>query len=627
MKILSLTAGVAAAALFAVQAQAAGSGSSSGSLWPTAKDREICDPIFSRLQQSERGPLMMAQTDLPKSEAEGEVSQDKAKPSEEELTRELSAMLQACSYDGKALKVDARAMTGSTEAEGTAAVGKIMRFTGLPQNFTIMESDVPNAAAIIVMGEDGIPKRVIAYNRQFMSDVAKATGTSDWPGTSILAHEIGHHLSGHTLMPGGSQPPIELEADKFSGFVLFKMGATLPDAEKAIATLIPEADGPTHPGRQKRLKAVEAGWLQSCEQQQAECGDDTVVAAAEPRAASVPQQVEPQSTAPASSNKPSSASQAAAPETAAAQMPKIPGPLDIEIPTATGGRASEPAVIDQIPKLAADAVPSKFDRFVYDDVGVFDPSVREKLQTIAFQFAAAANVEVVTVVTKDLQGSDPDQYALDFMHQMRVGKMDVGNGAVLVVAPNDKKVGAALGPGLRVLFENDDSPKRRLNDYLKIVDGGGEPQRVSSTISAAAYRIMNQAKTQQWQIRYPTFASYDAADRKIMEERSKATTPYDPSKDPVANALLRLEATIVSKSPDMNDRSLLVNEPRSRYVGPAMQVRTSDGRDLVLYVNSAVPQLMPMPLEEGKRYSFIARDTILRSGAPQLDLISYDLLD
>jgi hypothetical protein len=213
------------------------------------------------------------------------------------------------------------------------------------------------------------------------------------------------------------------------------------------------------------------------------------------------------------------------------------------------------------------------------------------------------------------------------MHQMRVGKMDVGNGAVLVVAPNDKKVGAALGPGLRVLFENDESPKRRLNDYLKIVEGGGEPQRVSSTISAAAYRIMNQAKTQQWQIRYPTFASYDAADRKIMEERSKATTPYDPSKDPVANALLRLEATIVSKSPDMNDRSLLVNEPRSRYVGPAMQVRTPDGRDIVLYVNRAVPQLMPMPLEEGKRYSFIARDTILRSGAPQLDLISYDLLD
>ena len=99
-----------------------------------------------------------------------------------------------------------------------------------------MESGVPNAAAIIVMGQDGIPKRVIAYNRQFMQDVARTTGDSDWSGTSILAHEIGHHLSGHTLLPGGSKPPIELEADKFSGFVLFKMGATLPEAEKAITS-------------------------------------------------------------------------------------------------------------------------------------------------------------------------------------------------------------------------------------------------------------------------------------------------------------------------------------------------------------------------------------------------------
>ena len=34
----------------------------------------------------------------------------------------------------------------------------------------------------------------------------------------------------HTLERGGSRPEIELEADEFSGFVLRKMGATLPQA-------------------------------------------------------------------------------------------------------------------------------------------------------------------------------------------------------------------------------------------------------------------------------------------------------------------------------------------------------------------------------------------------------------
>ncbi len=620
MKTALVPAGLVAGSLFAFQAFAAsGMNEPSQSFGPTASDRAICNPIFSRLEKAENGTLM-AQADTQKQSSEKKKDE---KPDEEKLATQLSDMLQACSYDGKALKIDSAALKTSAEAEGTAAVTRIMRFTGLPQNFTIMESDVPNAAAIIVMGKDGIPKRVIAYNRAFMQQVAQATGEDGWPGTSILAHEIGHHLSGHTLLPGGSQPPIELEADKFSGFVLFKMGASLPEAEKAIATLIPEADGPTHPGRKKRLAAIKAGWAQSCEQQQQNCGDDQVVAAAEARSPSLPPQVEPQSKAPVP------APVATAPsETAAVPMPKIPGPLDIDMPSPGGsGKEIGPAVIDRIPKLTADTTPSKFDRFVYDEVGVFDPDVREKLQTIAFQLAAAANVEVVTVVAKDLQRRDPDQYALDFMRQMRVGKLDVGNGAVLVVAPEAKQVGVALGPGLRILFENDDSPRKRLADYLKLVAGGGQPQKVSSTIAGAAYRVMRQAQALEWYVRYPSFETYQLADRKVFEERRKATTPYDPAKDPVANKLLRLDAVIVSRAPDVRDRKLMINEPRSRYVGPAMQVRTPDGRDIVLYVNRAVPELMPVPLEEGKRYAFVARDTILKTGAPQLDLISYDRLD
>ncbi|MCO5731344.1 TPM domain-containing protein [Rhizobium sp. SSA_523] len=619
MKAIVLMGAGLAGALFLPQGADA---AAPASLWPTRDDSAICAPIFSKLRQMEEGTLVaQAQIPPPSEKAKAET---KKPPNEEELTTELSAMLQACSYDGKALTVRPQPQQSPDSAEGKATVDRIMRFTGLPQNFTIMESDVPNAAAIIVLGEDRIPRRVIAYSRAFMREVAQATGEDGWPGTSILAHEIGHHLSGHTLMPGGSQPPTELEADKFSGFVLFKMGASLPQARKAIATLIPLADGPTHPGQAKRLKALQAGWMESCRQQQQDCGEETVaVASVEPSRPALPK-APPQEAPPGSA----ATGQGAAPaNVTSTPMPDIPGPLDIVIPGAGSGAAKPgPAVLDQIPRLQAEATPSKFDRFVYDDVGVFDPAVREKLQETAYQFAAAANVEVVTVVTKDLQERDPDQFALDFMRQMRVGKMDVGNGAVLVVAPNQKKVGLSLGPGLRVLFENDPSPRKRLADFLKIVEGGGQPQRVSSTIAGAAYRVMSQAKSLDWVIRYPDFAAYQAADEKMFEQRAKATTPYDPARDPVENKLLRLDATLMTTAPDPTDRTLMVNEPRSRHVGPAMQVRTPDGKDIVLYVNRDLETLMPVPLQEGRRYSFVARDTVLRTGAPQLDLISYDLL-
>ena len=619
MRTLFLYASVAAGSILTQGASA----TNSANLWPTQNDKAICDSIFSKLDEAERGTLV-AQAHPPASAEDKEAKKDNAdasKANENELTTQLSEMLQACSYDGRALKVDASTLKTSTEANGTAAVSRIMRYTGLPQNFTITESAVPNAAALIVMGQDGIPKRVIAYNRQFMQEVASATGDHDWSGTSILAHEIGHHLSGHTLLPGGSKPPIELEADKFSGFVLFKMGATLPQAEKAIATLIPQADGPTHPGRKRRLDAVKAGWAQSCEQQRESCGDDQSVALAEPSARHAKQSV-PE--APTVAEAPAIASD----HTDTARMPDIPGPFD-DMPSLNpngGSKTIGPAAIDRLPKLSAEATPSKFDRFVYDEAGVFDPLVREKLQAIAFQFAAAANVEVVTLAIKDLQGRDPDRYALDFMRQMRVGKLDVGNGAVLVVAPDTKQVGVALGPGLQVLFENDDSPRRRLQSFVDQISQRVSAQKISSTLAGAAYRVMNQSKPLEWSVRYPSFADYDAAKRKNQTDRASGTIPFDPAKDEVFQKLLRFEATIVSKSPDMSDRNLAVNEPRSRFIGPAMQVRTPDGKDVVLYVNDAVPTLMPVPLEEGKHYAFIARDTILRTGAPQLDLISYDLL-
>jgi hypothetical protein len=615
MRTVLLYAGLAAGSLLAHPAMAAGS----AGLLAMGEDKAICDPIFSKLQQSESS-MLMAQAQLPKPSAETEVKQDKAdEPNEEELTNQLSAMLQACSYDGKALKVDARALKTSTEAEGAAAVGKIMRYTGLPQNFTIMESEVPNAAAIIVMGQDGIPRRVIAYNREFMRAVARATGETGWPGTSILAHEIGHHLSGHTLVPGGSQPPIELEADKFSGFVLFKMGASLTDAEKAIATLIPDADGPTHPGRARRLVAVQAGWQQSCEQQQEQCRPDTVLAAAKPGQPDAPTDARPQSVAPMPPP--------AAPGMAA--MPDIPGPADIDIPKpgGNGTRVASAPAIDRVPRLGAEATPSKFDRFVYDEVGVFDPAVRDRLQEIAFRFAAAANVEIVTIVAGDLQGRTPDQYALDAMRQLRVGKMEVGNGAVLVVVPGSKQVGVALGPGLLVQYDDVNTLKGNLAGFLKVVEGGGRPQSASSLIANASYRIMRDTKSLEWTVRYGSLAEMKAAEDKARAERQKTGAPFNPATDPTFHKLLRVEATLVSRTPDINDRNLMVNEPRARHVGPAIHVRTADGRDAVLYVNRSVPTLMPVPLEEGRRYAFVARDTILETGAAQLDLISYDLLD
>lgn len=136
-------------------------------------------------------------------------------------------------------------------------VKEIIGVVGLTPRFEMREADIENAAAVIVNG-----KRYILYNSRFLNAVNNASRT-DWAAVSILAHEIGHHLNGHTLIRGGSNPADELEADEFSGFVLRKMGASLAEAQAAMAVLSEERASATHPGRNSRLAAIGAGWKQA----------------------------------------------------------------------------------------------------------------------------------------------------------------------------------------------------------------------------------------------------------------------------------------------------------------------------------------------------------------------------
>lgn len=132
-------------------------------------------------------------------------------------------------------------------------IHNILNVVGLKPNFEIRAAEISNAAAVNYGG-----KRYILYDPNFMDKIQNAAQT-DWAGISILAHEIGHHLNGHTMLRGGS-PVLELEADEFSGFVLRKMGASLEDAQKAMSIISNERGSSTHPGKSARLAAIADGY-------------------------------------------------------------------------------------------------------------------------------------------------------------------------------------------------------------------------------------------------------------------------------------------------------------------------------------------------------------------------------
>lgn len=166
----------------------------------------------------------------------------------------------SCSYYGDKLPTSISVTFSDYEAQ--TALNRILSVSGLPTNFTLVSGNIPNACATVKYNESTKSlDRFIIYNPTFMNRIKSRS--NDWSALSILAHEVGHHLSGHSLRSGGSRPDLELEADKFSGFVLQKLGASIEEATSAMNLMTNTEGSATHPSKFLRLSAIREGWFNS----------------------------------------------------------------------------------------------------------------------------------------------------------------------------------------------------------------------------------------------------------------------------------------------------------------------------------------------------------------------------
>lgn len=154
----------------------------------------------------------------------------------------------------------------SESTEANEMMDKVLNASGLSKNFVLRScSSVPNAAAVQIEGV-----RYIFYNNDWMNSYA----SDSWASMFTLAHEVGHHVNGHTLdwvlIASEIREPAtlaesrrqELEADEFAGYVLGRMGASLEQTQQLIYNISKDGDDTysTHPNKSKRLLAVERGY-------------------------------------------------------------------------------------------------------------------------------------------------------------------------------------------------------------------------------------------------------------------------------------------------------------------------------------------------------------------------------
>lgn len=155
----------------------------------------------------------------------------------------------------------------ASERAADSALDDILNVIGASKRFVLQEcSNINNAVALTMNGV-----RYIMYDPEFMTSLSYG---DEWSNKFILAHEVGHHINGHTVdvLAANSSNKVslssrrieELESDEFAGFVLGRLGASLSDALSGVQSLSDKDDSySTHPRRSKRIAAIKKGFKES----------------------------------------------------------------------------------------------------------------------------------------------------------------------------------------------------------------------------------------------------------------------------------------------------------------------------------------------------------------------------
>jgi hypothetical protein len=123
------------------------------------------------------------------------------------------------------------------------------------ENFTLQEKNGSNNAFATIINN----KRWIIYDNDFLESIDNYAATK-WASISVLAHEVGHHKFNHVFSGQGSTVPTEIVADEFSGYMMYKLGATLDNSVAAIKTISTDKASATHPAKLDRVNAITKGW-------------------------------------------------------------------------------------------------------------------------------------------------------------------------------------------------------------------------------------------------------------------------------------------------------------------------------------------------------------------------------
>ncbi len=118
---------------------------------------------------------------------------------------------------------------------------------------------------------------------------------------------------------------------------------------------------------------------------------------------------------------------------------------------------------------------------VVDDAGILDPATKAALERKLAEFETKTTGQLVVVTLKSLQGTSIEDYGYQLGRHWGIGQKEKNTGALLIVAPNERKVRIEVGYGFegtltdavsRLIIENSILPRFRANEFVGGINRG-----------------------------------------------------------------------------------------------------------------------------------------------------------
>ena len=133
---------------------------------------------------------------------------------------------------------------------------------------------------------------------------------------------------------------------------------------------------------------------------------------------------------------------------------------------------------------------------VNDYAGLLTPATASQLEKALLDFEQTQSTQIVVLTVTSLEGESLEDFSIQVAEAWKVGQKDLDNGAILLVAKNDRKIRIEVGYGLEGSLTDMISGRIIRNEIVPAFKAGNFDQGVANGVAAMMSAVKGEYRAQ-----------------------------------------------------------------------------------------------------------------------------------